>query len=180
MDDSPRVLVGGTVIQFGADPIEDAVVVLEGDRIAAVGPRSSTSIPEGATEVNISGRFVMPGLVDGHVHFFQSGGLYTRPDVIDLRSVRSHEDEIAGIKERLPDTFRRYIMSGVTSAVDVGGPMWNLNVRDQADTSAVAPNVVVAGPLISSVARPQLGEEDPPILQIETPGGRSRRSSATG
>ena len=169
MDNSARALVGGTVIQFGADPIEDAVVVLEGDRIAAVGPRRSTPIPEGAAEVNISGRFVMPGLVDGHVHFFQSGGLYTRPDVIDLRSVRSYEDEIAGIKERLPDTFRRYIMSGVTSAVDVGGPMWNMNVRAQADTSAVAPNVVVAGPLISSVERPQLGEEDPPILQIETP-----------
>lgn len=167
--DSPRALVGGTVIQFGADPIEDAVVVLEGNRIAAVGPRSSTPIPDSATQTDVSGRFVMPGLVDGHVHFFQSGGLYTRPDVIDLRAARPYAEEIAGIKERLPDTFRRYIASGVTSTVDVGGPMWNLNVRAQADTSAVAPNVVVAGPLISSVQPSELGIDDPPILKMDTP-----------
>jgi predicted amidohydrolase YtcJ len=41
----------------------------------------------------------MPGLVDAHVHFFQSGGAYTRPDVIDLRAHRSYEQEAAGVKE---------------------------------------------------------------------------------
>jgi len=112
---------------------------------------------------------VMPGLIDGHVHFFQSGGLYTRPDVIDLRAKRPYAEELRRIKERLPDTFRRYLRSGVTSVVDVGGPMWNLDVRARADTADMAPTVVTAGPLISSVERPSLDEGDPPILKITEP-----------
>jgi imidazolonepropionase-like amidohydrolase len=47
--------------------------------------------------------------------------------------------------------------------------MWNLDVRARADTTAMAPTVVTAGPLISSVSRPSLDEGDPPILQITTP-----------
>jgi len=105
----------------------------------------------------------------GHVHFFQSGGLYTRPDAIDLRAVRPYREELRRIKERLPDTFRRYLRSGITSVVDVGGPMWNLDVRARADTTAMAPTVDVAGPLISSVSRPSLDLGDPPILKITEP-----------
>jgi len=162
-------LIGATVLQPGEGQIEDAVVVMQDERIVAVGPRGSTSIPDGATRIEVSGRYVMPGLVDGHVHFFQSGGLYTRPDVIDLRSVRPYAEELARIDARLPDTFRRYLASGVTSAVDVGGPMSNLDVRTHADTAAAAPTVVVAGPLISSVQPSELDSEDPPILKMDTP-----------
>jgi len=65
---------------------------------------------------------VAPGLVDAHVHFFQSGGAYTRPDAVDLRKVRPYEREIALLKAALPRTFARYLLCGVTSVVDVGGP----------------------------------------------------------
>lgn len=166
----PTALVGPTAINpADSTVIENATVVLEGDRIAAVGPSDSVSVPEGATVREMPDKYVMPGLVDGHVHFFQSGGLYTRPDVIDLRAKRPYAKELSMIKERLPDTFRRYLRSGVTSVVDVGGPMWNLDVRARADTNAMAPTVVTAGPLISSVSRPSLDEGDPPILEINSP-----------
>ncbi len=162
--------VGGTVIQPAQDAeIEDATILLEGDRIAAVGPSSEVTVPDAATVREIPGKYVIPGLVDGHVHFFQSGGLYTRPDILDLRAARPYEEELSLIKERLPDTFRRYLRSGVTSVVDVGGPMWNLDVRARAETTATAPTVVTAGPLLSSVERPSLDTGDPPILQIESP-----------
>jgi len=166
----PTAFVGGTVVNpVGAPVIEDATVVVEGERIAAVGASSQVSVPEGATIVDASGRYLIPGLTDGHVHFFQSGGLYTRPDALDLRAARPYAEELRRIKDRLPDTFAHYLRSGVTAVVDVGGPMWNLDVRARADTTAKAPRVTVAGPLISSVERPELDEGDPPILKIESP-----------
>ncbi len=167
---STTALVGPTAITpVDSTVIEDATIVIEGDRIAAVGPSSEVTVPDDATVRQLPGKHVIPGLVDGHVHFFQSGGLYTRPDVLDLRAERPYAEELRRIKERLPDTFRRYLRTGITGVVDVGGPMWNLDVRARADTTPAAPTVVTAGPLISSVERPRLDEGDPPILQITTP-----------
>jgi hypothetical protein len=70
------------------------------------------------------------------VHFFQSADLFTRPDVVDLNSVRPYRDEVAWIKSHLDDTFARYLRSGITSVVDVGGPLWNFEVRKLANKSA--------------------------------------------
>jgi imidazolonepropionase-like amidohydrolase len=166
----PTALVGPTAINpADSTVIDDATILIEGDRIAQVGPSSEVTVPEDATVREMDDKYVIPGLVDGHVHFFQSGGLYTRPDVLDLRAARPYVEELRRIKQRLPDTFRRYLRSGITGVVDTGGPMWNLDVRARADTTATAPTVVVAGPLISSVARPSLDTGDPPILQITTP-----------
>ncbi len=163
-------LVGGTVVNPGEAPaIEDAVVLIDGDTIAEVGTQEYVQIPEDAEVIDTSGQFIMPGLVDGHVHFFQSGGLYTRPDVIDLREVRPYEEELALILERLEDTFARYLRSGITSVVDVGGPMWNLEVRARAQAMGRAPTVVTAGPLISPVQPEALTTDDPPILRIDEP-----------
>ncbi len=118
------VFSGAVVIDgSGAPPIPDAVVVVLDGRIAAIGPRSATAIPPGARLVDLSGRWIIPGLIDAHVHFFQSGGLYARPDIIDLREARPYEDEIAAVKARLPQTLARYLASGVTAVADMGGPM---------------------------------------------------------
>ena len=103
------------------------------------------------------------------MHFFQSGDLFTRPDGVDLTKVRSYKDEVAWIKKNLPDTFARYLRCGITSVVDVGGPFWNFEVRKIASATEKAPRVAVAGPLISSVSRPQLDLGDPPIVKIDTP-----------
>jgi imidazolonepropionase-like amidohydrolase len=163
-------IVGATVIDgTGAPPRPDTVIVVEGDRITAVGSRAQVALPKGLRIVDGRGRWVMPGLVDAHVHFFQSGGAYTRPDVIDLRARRSYEAEIAGVKRRLDQTFARYLRTGITSVVDAGGPMWNFEVRERAARSDLAPRVAVAGPLVSTVARPQLDLGDPPIVQVASP-----------
>jgi imidazolonepropionase-like amidohydrolase/Tol biopolymer transport system component len=66
-------LVGGRVVTMrDADTrqevIEDGVVVVEGNRIAAVGPRGEVDIPAGAFELDVSGKTVLPGLVDAHAH----------------------------------------------------------------------------------------------------------------
>ena len=103
------------------------------------------------------------------MHFFQSGGLFTRPDAVDLNSVRPYKDEVAAIRANLPDTFARYLRCGITSVIDIGGPLWNFEMRKIANATAKAPRVAAAGPLISSVARAQLDLGDPPIVKIDTP-----------
>ena len=104
------------------------------------------------------------------MHFFQSGGLFTRPDVVDLTSIRPYKEEVRWIEENLRDTFARYIRCGITSVVDVGGPMTNFRLRKLARSAQKAPRIAVAGPLISSVSRPQLElHGDAPIIKIDTP-----------
>jgi imidazolonepropionase-like amidohydrolase len=163
-------LVGGTLINPAMSQVlENSVVVIDGDRISAAGTRKDMAVPTGSRWIDCKGKFILPGYIDTHIHFFQSGDLFTRPDVVDLTKVRPYAEEVAWIKRNLPDTFERYLRSGITSVVDVGGPFWNFEVRKIANATAKAPRVAVAGPLISSVSRPQLDLGDPPIVKIDTP-----------
>ncbi len=162
-------LVGGTVINpADGKVLPNATVVIDGDKIerVAIGKQDAASLGK---QVNCTGKFILPGYVDTHVHFFQSGDLFTRPDGTDLNSVRPYKDEVAWVKSHVNDVFARYLRSGITSVVDVGGPFWNFDVRKTANATAKAPRVAVAGPLISSVSREKLDLGDPPIVKIDTP-----------
>ena len=153
----------------GLTPLLDATVLIHKNRIEAIGPRPEVRVPASAYRIEARGMFTLPGLIDSHVHFFQSGGLYTRPDAIDLRAVRPYTEELQWIKDNLHDTFARYVRAGITSVVDAGGPFWNYDVRAQAARTVLAPRVMVAGPLISSVERHVLDPyNDPPIVKIDT------------
>lgn len=165
------LLVGGTVLRTDGSPaVADAAVLVAGDRIAAVGPRGQVPVPEGVRTLDVSGRFITPGLVDAHVHFFQSGGLYTRPDVIELRHVRPYADEQADIDARLDDTLRRYVASGVTAVLDVGGPDRNFTIRERARTAAVAPIVRCSSRLLTTWLPPAYqGLADPPFAPVRSP-----------
>ena len=168
--DDLLAIVGATVWDgTGADPIPDAVLLIQGEHIEAVGPRDKVRIPNKAIVEDHSGRFIVPGLIDSHVHFFQTAGLYTRPDVLDLNSLRPYATDQEHARSTLEATFARTLASGVTAVVDVGGPFWNFEVRQQARDTAAAPRVAVAGPLISTVSRPQLDLGDPPIIQADSP-----------
>ena len=58
----------------GADPIKDGVVLVEGSKIVGVGSSKDVEIPKGANVIDASGKTVMPGLMDLHVHIFQMIG----------------------------------------------------------------------------------------------------------
>ena len=80
----------------------DSTIILAGNRIRAVGASATTPIPAGARVIDARGQWVIPGLVDSHVHFFQSGNLYTRPDVADFNRWMPYETEVARNAVRLP------------------------------------------------------------------------------
>jgi len=162
-------LVGGTVINPADNKVlPNATVVIDGDKIerVAMGRQDAATLGK---QIECVGKFILPGYVDTHIHFFQSGDLFTRPDGADLNSVRPYKDEVAWVKSHVNDVLARYLRCGITSVVDVGGPFWNFEVRKIANATQKAPRVAVAGPLISSVSREKLDLGDPPIVKIETP-----------
>jgi imidazolonepropionase-like amidohydrolase len=163
-------LINGTLINPGkSQVVRNARIIIDGDRIDAVGDVKTVGAPKDARVIDCQGKFILPGYIDTHIHFFQSGDLFTRPDGADLNSVRPYKEEVAWVKSHLNDVFARYLRSGITSVVDVGGPFWNFEVRKTANATAKAPRVAVAGPLISSVSREKLDLGDPPIVKIDTP-----------
>jgi imidazolonepropionase-like amidohydrolase len=162
-------LVGATVVNPADGKVmPNATVVINGDKIERVSMGKQDAVALGK-QIDCAGKFILPGYIDTHVHFFQSGDLFTRPDGADLNSVRPYKDEVAWVKSHVNDVFARYLRSGITSVVDVGGPFWNFEVRKTANATAKAPRVAVAGPLISSVSREKLDLGDPPIVKIDNP-----------
>jgi imidazolonepropionase-like amidohydrolase len=162
-------LVGATVINpADAKVMPNATVVINGDKIERVsmGKQDATALGK---QIDCAGKFILPGYIDTHIHFFQSADLFTRPDGADLNNVRPYKDEVAWVKSHVNDVFERYLRCGITSVVDVGGPFWNFEVRKTANSTAKAPRVAVAGPLISSVSREKLDLGDPPIVKIDNP-----------
>src|SRR5437016_7453060 len=162
-------LVGGTVINpADGKVLPNATVVIDGDKIerVSIGKQDAATLGK---QIDCTGKFILPGYIDTHIHFFQSGDLFTRPDGTDLNSVRPYKDEVAWVKSHVNDVFDRYLRSGITSVVDVGGPFWNFTVRHLAMATLKAPRVAVAGPLISSVSRQPLDLGDPPIVKIDNP-----------
>ena len=64
------VIEGGTLIDgTGAPPLQNAVIVIQGNKIIAVGKKGTVSSPQGAQVIQAAGKFILPGLIDAHVHF---------------------------------------------------------------------------------------------------------------
>ncbi|GGD70398.1 amidohydrolase family protein [Croceicoccus mobilis] len=67
----PQLLRGATVLTMdGGKVVENADVLIKGDRIAAIGRRGSLAVPIDAQSHDLTGKFIMPGLIDTHAHFF--------------------------------------------------------------------------------------------------------------
>jgi imidazolonepropionase-like amidohydrolase len=148
----PVALVGATLVDgSGAPPVRDAVVALRDGRIACAGSRQACPIPTDAHTVDARGRWIMPGLVDAHVHFSQTGWVDGRPDALDLRAQHPYERVVTELRRAPERFFRSYLCSGVTSVFDVGGYPWTWDLERRTAASTTAPRVRAAGPLLSTV-----------------------------
>jgi imidazolonepropionase-like amidohydrolase len=89
----PRLaIVGGVVIDGnGGAPLPDAVVLIDGARIAAIGPRGAVAIPAGAQQIDARGQWVLPGLVDTNVHLSLYGGQNDRYETLAKYQPRQEE-----------------------------------------------------------------------------------------
>ncbi len=65
----PIAIVGATIIDGnGGPPLLDGTILIEGERISAVGPRSSVGVPDGTRVIDGAGKYVTPGFIDTNVH----------------------------------------------------------------------------------------------------------------
>lgn len=118
----------------------DAVVLVEGGRVAAVLP-SGSAVPAGCEVVRYEGATLLPGLIDGHVHLCCDSG----PGALDRIPSFSDDELIAVIEKSLADQ----LAAGVTSVRDLGDRSWAVvDWRARGDRSGF-PTVVASGPPIT-------------------------------
>jgi hypothetical protein len=142
-------LVGGTLIDgFGGKPIRNSVILIEGERIGAVGQVGTLAVPPGATTISTEGMSVLPGLWDMHVHLMLNGHSdYTHWD-------KTYPPLFASTI--MPAGAKQLLLAGVTSARDLGAPLRDsITVRDRInDGSLPGPTMYMSGPFIQHAPYP--------------------------
>jgi imidazolonepropionase-like amidohydrolase len=109
-----RAFVGGTIIDGnGGKPIANGVLVVEGDRIQAIGPSGKVDVPSDAERIDVSGRYIMPGIMDANVH------LVPWPSWTYIEFLARYEDKFDLIAE---EGAQLALKKGVTTVFDSMGP----------------------------------------------------------
>ncbi|MGH8134846.1 MAG: amidohydrolase family protein [Steroidobacteraceae bacterium] len=147
------VLSGGMVIDgYGNPPIADGVVVIENDRILAVGGRDQVLVPDGAEIISTEGMTVLPGLWDMQVNLMRLGH----------GDLARWNETYGPLAERvvMPLAARQLLQAGVTSARDTAAPLdAAINVRTRVQDHLIdGPTLFVSGPLLRKLVPP--GTED--------------------
>ena len=138
-----KALVGGTLVDGnGGKPIQNSVVIVEGERIRAVGQVGSLAVPAGAEVISTEGMTVLPGLWDMHVHLQIVG--HADYDHWDKTYPPAFESII------FPASAKQLLLAGVTSARDLGGPLAvSVSTRDRINAGRIpGPTMYVSGPFI--------------------------------
>ena len=146
-DAQPRLLIrNGTLIDgSGRDPVRNTLVVVEGSRIAHVGPAVSPIRPESPddTVIDATGKFILPGLIDAHCH------------------ISLHQGALPGVRYTSSAEFctlwaahaiGRVLRAGVTSIAVPGGKWFtDVTVREAVEGGLLeGPRMVVAGRALSN------------------------------
>jgi imidazolonepropionase-like amidohydrolase len=159
--DAVIAVVGGTVIDGnGGAPLRDATILIQGKRIAQIGPRASVTVPPGAQVIDAAGKFITPGFVDTNVHIsLYGGGAKDRKET----AVR-YQHQAAALTLEAAQLQLRY---GITTVRDSYGALLPLiAVRDAiAKGEAIGPRMLVAGNIVGwggpySVTFAQINERD--------------------
>ena len=95
-------LVGGTLIDgSGGTPLRDAVIVVRGTRVEFVGPRAGFDMPKNTREVDATGKWIIPGLIDAHAHVAPwTLPRYLAYGVTTVRDLHGGLDSILALRER--------------------------------------------------------------------------------
>jgi imidazolonepropionase-like amidohydrolase len=142
-------LVGGTLVDGTLkEPIANSVVLVDGERIKAVGTVDSLPVPEGARVISTEGMTVLPGLWDMHVHLMINGHAdYAYWD-------RTYPDRLRDTI--MPASAKQLLLAGVTGARDLGGPLEDsIAVRAAINSGEIpGPTLFVSGPFIQKAPYP--------------------------
>ena len=137
-------IVGGRLLDgWGAAPVEDSVILVREKRIVAAGARDAIAIPPQCKVIDASGMSVMPGLIDMHVHLDDVG--HTELGYAGILYKRGRTSEIMAMMAKT------LLMSGVTTARDVGAPLNEiLELRDKINRGEITGSrLFVSGPVLA-------------------------------
>lgn len=105
-------LTGATLLDGnGGAPLQDSGILIEGGRFAYVGAAKDCSVPEGTEVVDVTGKFIMPGLIDAHVHVHGAKSL-------NMAQVALEPNEMQ--MGRAMQDLSKLIAAGFTTVRDVG------------------------------------------------------------
>lgn len=160
-----RVLTGATLIDgTGAAPVADAVIVIDGERIAAAGPRQGLSWPGDAEIVDVRGKTVIPGLIDAHDHMASHGyalatrfGLDEPASTAHLRTARVLAEALAMGYTTIRDGGG--LDTGFKLAIEQGlipGPRLVLGIQIVSPTGGIGDRVSPSGHACCAVYDPLL------------------------
>jgi imidazolonepropionase-like amidohydrolase len=144
-----KALVGGTLIDGNASrPIQNSVIIIEGERVRAVGQVGTLAVPAGAEVISTEGMTVLPGLWDMHVHLQLVG--HSDYDHWDKTYPPAYESII------FPAAAKQLLLADVTSARDLGGPLApSISARDRINAGKIqGPTMYVSGPFIQHAPYP--------------------------
>jgi imidazolonepropionase-like amidohydrolase len=147
-----KALVGGTLVDgFGGKPIQNSIVIINGETIEKVGRVGEVEIPKGTQIISTEGMTVMPGLWDMHVHMMING--HSDYPYWDKKYPPLFQKII------MPASANQLLMAGVTSARDLGGPLEeSIAVRDAINKGELpGATMYVSGPFLQH--RPYPGTE---------------------
>jgi imidazolonepropionase-like amidohydrolase len=114
----------------GAEAIRDGTVLIDGDRIVAVGPTAAVTVPEGARTVDRGNEFVMPGLIDAHTHITIVPGLGNQVGQL-LQPIE--RQTMRGV-----NNLRRMFRSGVTTARIMAEEDWlDVSFKEEIERGSV-------------------------------------------
>lgn len=142
-NDPVIALKGGTVLDGnGGKAITGGVVVTQGDRILSVGTAGNVTIPQGAQIIDATGLYIMPGLIDLHIHFTQQRG----------SDLAYYSNDAASSAIRGTVLAKDLVEAGITAARDVGtGGNVALRIKEAVDRGIIkGPRVFWSGGLLAS------------------------------
>ncbi len=149
------VISGATLFDgTGGEPIQNSMIVVSDQEIVCVGKKGECSVPLGSEVINADGKYITPGMIDAHMHFFQTGFFDSRPDAMDVTDVYPFPEIAAYQKQNPQRYYNSYLCSGITGVYDVGGMSWSIDLQKKAENNPKAPHVAAAGPLITPVPGP--------------------------
>lgn len=140
-----KALVGGRLIDgFGHAPIQDSVILVDGDRIVQVGTVDSLAVPDGYEIISTEGMDILPGLWESHAHLDING----HADYPHWQS--KYPSRFA--TEIMPASAVQLLLAGVTSARDLGAPLEASRiVKEKVNSGALpGPTLYMSGPFLQA------------------------------
>ena len=133
-----KAFVGGRIINGAGTTIESGVVIVRDGRIEAVGTADAMTVPADAEQIDVTGRTLVPGLINTHGHVGATRGLESGPELYT--------------RENLLRQLGLYARYGVTTVFSLGGDdQAGLDLREEQDAGAIdRARLFVAGPVVTA------------------------------